>query len=93
MYLRNNDNKDDLAFSNLLNSLLSPLLSVTSVGNTQKWRSISAKQKVTAIISQLPTEDWHLSIGDNTLADAILDRLMRNAHRIKLKGESMKKNK
>ncbi len=40
----------------------------------------------TVIISQLPTEDWHHSIGDNTLADAILDRLMHNAHRIKLKG-------
>lgn len=45
----------------------------------------------TAIISQLPTEEWHQSIGDNTLADAILDRLMHNAHRIKLKGESMRK--
>jgi len=45
----------------------------------------------TVIISQLPTEDWHHSIGDNTLADAILDRLMHNAHRIKLKGESMRK--
>lgn len=47
--------------------------------------------KSTVIISQLPTEDWHQSIGDNTLADAILDRLMHNAHRIKLKGESMRK--
>lgn len=45
----------------------------------------------TVIISQLPTDDWHHSIGDNTLADAILDRLMHNAHRIKLKGESMRK--
>ena len=45
----------------------------------------------TAIISQLPTEEWHQSIGDNTLADAILDRLMHNAHRVKLKGESMRK--
>ena len=45
----------------------------------------------TAILSQLPTESWHQSIGDNTLADAILDRLMHNAHRIKLKGESMRK--
>ena len=32
------------------------------------------------------------AIGDNTLADAILDRLMHNAHRIELKGESMRKN-
>lgn len=45
----------------------------------------------TMVISQLPTDQWYQSIGDNTLADAILDRLMHNAHRINLKGESMRK--
>ena len=45
----------------------------------------------TVMISQLPTDQWYAAIGDNTLADAILDRLMHNAHRIKLKGESMRK--
>ena len=45
----------------------------------------------TAIISQLPTDQWYQSIGDNTLADAILDRLMHNSHRLKLKGESLRK--
>jgi len=45
----------------------------------------------TAVISQLPTDEWYASIGDNTLADAILDRLMHNAHRLQLKGESMRK--
>lgn len=45
----------------------------------------------TIIISQLPTDQWYQSIGDSTLADAILDRLMHNAHRIRLKGESMRK--
>ena len=45
----------------------------------------------TVIISQLPTDQWYASIGDNTLADAILDRLMHNAHRLTLKGESMRK--
>ena len=45
----------------------------------------------TMILSQLPTDQWHQSIGDNTLADAILDRLMHNAHRLKLKGESLRK--
>jgi len=45
----------------------------------------------TLMISQLPTDQWYQSIGDNTLADAILDRLMHNAHRMKLKGESMRK--
>jgi DNA replication protein DnaC len=43
------------------------------------------------MISQLPTDQWYASIGDNTLADAILDRLMHNAHRLTLKGESMRK--
>ena len=45
----------------------------------------------TVMISQLPTDQWYTSIGDNTLADAILDRLMHNAHRLQLKGESMRK--
>lgn len=45
----------------------------------------------TLVLSQLPTTEWHASIGDATLADAILDRLMHNAHRIELKGESMRK--
>lgn len=45
----------------------------------------------TVMISQLPVNRWYQSIGDNTLADAILDRLVHNAHRIELKGESMRK--
>ena len=45
----------------------------------------------TLVGSQLPTDQWHQSNGDNTLADAILDRLMHNSHRMKLKGESMRK--
>ncbi len=45
----------------------------------------------TVVISQLPTDQWYAAIGDNTLADAILDRLMHNAHRMLLKGESMRK--
>ena len=49
-------------------------------------------QKSTIVASQLPVSSWHDSIGDATLADAILDRLTHNAHRIKLKGESMRKN-
>ena len=45
----------------------------------------------TVVISQLPTDEWYGSVGDNTLADAILDRLMHNAHRLDMKGESMRK--
>ena len=47
----------------------------------------------TVVVSQLPTEEWYASLGDNTLADAILDRLMHNAHRLSLKGESMRKRR
>ena len=47
----------------------------------------------TLVTSQLPIEHWHETIGDATLADAILDRLIHNAHRINLKGESMRKTK
>ena len=45
----------------------------------------------TLITSQVPVQKWHAAIGDATLADAILDRLLHNAHRIQLKGESMRK--
>ena len=45
----------------------------------------------TVVVSQLPPDQWHAAIGDNTLADAILDRLVHNAHRIELAGESMRK--
>lgn len=48
-------------------------------------------QTSTILISQLPTDQWHHFIGDNTLADAILDRVMNNAHRLKLKGPTMRK--
>ena len=47
----------------------------------------------TLITSQFPTSAWHDIIGDPTVADAILDRLVHNAHKIELKGESMRKNK
>ena len=45
----------------------------------------------TLIASQLPVDQWYATIGDNTLADAILDRLIHHAHRLTLKGESMRK--
>ena len=45
----------------------------------------------TIVATQLPIDHWHESIGDSTIADAILDRLVHNAHKIHLKGESMRK--
>ncbi len=47
----------------------------------------------TIITSQLKVDDWHESIGDPILADAILDRLVHNAHKLDLSGESMRKSK
>ena len=47
----------------------------------------------TLITSQFPLSNWHDTIPDPTVADAILDRLIHNAHRIELKGESMRKRK
>jgi DNA replication protein DnaC len=49
--------------------------------------------RATLATSQLPIETWHDVIGDPTLADAILDRLVHNAYRINLKGGSMRKRK
>lgn len=45
----------------------------------------------TIICGQLPIDKWHDVIGDPTIADAICDRLIHNAHKINLKGESMRK--
>jgi len=47
----------------------------------------------TLVTSQFPVNTWHETIQDPTVADAILDRLIHNAHRIELKGESMRKRK
>jgi DNA replication protein DnaC len=45
----------------------------------------------TIVTSQVPVEQWHEVIGSPTLANAILDRLVHNAHRLELKGESMRR--
>ena len=45
----------------------------------------------TIVTSQVPVDHWHEVIGDPTIADAILDRLVHNAHRLTLKGESLRK--
>jgi DNA replication protein DnaC len=47
----------------------------------------------TLLTSQFPVSAWHEAMPDPTVADAILDRLIHNAHRLELKGESMRKRK
>lgn len=49
--------------------------------------------RCTVITSQLPVEKWHDHLGDPTIADAVLDRVVHHAHRIKLKGPSGRKTK
>jgi DNA replication protein DnaC len=51
------------------------------------------RRKSTLITAQLPVAAWHELIGEPTLADAILDRIVHNAHRITLEGDSMRKQK
>jgi len=48
-------------------------------------------RKSTIIVSQIPIDKWHQIIGDPTIADAICDRIVHSAHRINLKGESVRK--
>jgi DNA replication protein DnaC len=48
-------------------------------------------RRATLVTSQLPVEHWHEALGDPTLADAILDRLVHNAYKIALRGESLRK--
>jgi DNA replication protein DnaC len=50
-------------------------------------------RRSTLVTSQLPVKHWHDILADPTLADAILDRLVHNAYKIELKGESMRKSK
>lgn len=50
-------------------------------------------KKSIIVTSQLPVAQWHAYLNDPTLADAILDRMTANAHRIELKGESMRRKK
>ncbi|MEO7469014.1 ATP-binding protein [Sphingobium sp. AR-3-1] len=51
------------------------------------------RRKSTLITAQLPVTAWHDMIGEPTIADAILDRIIHNAHRITLEGDSMRKQK
>lgn len=51
------------------------------------------QNRSTLLTSQLPVAGWHAQIGDPTVADSILDRLVHNAHRIELQGESMRRKR
>jgi DNA replication protein DnaC len=71
---------------------LTPLDNITRLAILQILEDRYGK-KSTIITSQLPVVKWYDFIGEPTLADAIMDRLAGNAHRIELKGESLRKKK
>jgi DNA replication protein DnaC len=50
-------------------------------------------KKSTIITSQLPVQQWYDIIGEKTVADAILDRFVHDAHRMDIDGDSMRKNR
>jgi len=75
---------DDWGMGTLDNSTRSDLLEVIDD---------RAASKATIITSQLPIEHWHAWIGDATIADAILDRIMQRNHRFTLTGDSMRQFK
>ena len=54
---------------------------------------VAYQTRSTILTSQLPVARWHEQIGDPTAADGILDRLVHNAHRIDMRGESMRKKR
>ena len=94
----------DGSYSKLMNQLLKTDLLILDDWGIQK---ISAAQRndlmeviedrhgrrSTLIASQLPIEHWHDYIGEATIADAVLDRLLHGAHRLNLSGDSMRKCK
>lgn len=69
---------------------------IEALGATQRKELLEVlddryKVSSTIVTSQLEPKDWHSVIGDATLADAICDRLVHNAHRLKLGGDSIRK--
>ena len=96
--------KADGSYPKLLNRLLrTQLLALDDFGmvplnDTQRRDLLEILEdrygrRATLVTSQLPIEHWHDVIGDPTFGDAILDRLVHHAHRITLKGPSMRRNK
>jgi DNA replication protein DnaC len=73
---------DDLGLTPLSPSVRRDLLEVV-----ENRRGLSS----TVVVTQLPIDRWHDNVKEGTIADAILDRLVRNAHKINLKGDSMRK--
>jgi len=68
---------------------------IARLARSSPWKIVDDRvgNASTAITSQLPVDNWHTYLGEPTIADAILDRLVQSAHRIALSGEPMRKLK
>ena len=69
------------------------LLPIDSANRSALMEIVEDRHKRSSMIitSQLPVNCWHEVIGEKTVADAILDRIVHDAHRLELRGESMRK--
>jgi DNA replication protein DnaC len=76
----------------LIDDFLIRPLSPDHAADTLEIIEDRSQRRATIITSQLPVAHWHEALGDETLADAILDRLSHNLHRIQITGKSMRKN-
>lgn len=57
------------------------------------WEGLQHGKSSIIITSQIPVSKWHDIISEQTIADAILDRIVQDAHRIEMKGESLRKKR
>jgi len=96
--------KGDGSYTKFMNALIKTnLLIIDDFGleNLKKEQSLDLLElleerydrRSTLVTAQIPVDQWHGVIADPTLADAVLDRLVHNAYKINLKGESMRKNR
>src|SRR5579883_3495130 len=76
-------------------SLTTSRIGISEPERRDFWEICEDRYQVrsTILTSQLPVARWHEQIGDPTLADGILDRLVHNAHRIEMRGDSMRKKR
>jgi DNA replication protein DnaC len=75
----------------LIDDLVLQPLTVAQAADLLEVIEDRSQRRSTIITSQLPVARWHEALGDPTLADAILDRLTHNAHRLELRGDSLRR--
>jgi hypothetical protein len=85
----------DSAASTCWSSTTGPLAPLAETERRDFWEICEDRYQTrsTILTSQLPVARWHEQIGDPTAAAGILDRLVHNAHRIEMRGDSMRKKR